>query len=204
MAPTLRKLALGLPMKMIETGADAFASAFSGGKPVSAEVARALPDSKGGEEPKDLQRWRTDMYEIFTTTLGESVLFYSADQWVTVKLMLETAGPVAVSTRAEIVPVLSGKGRLLITNIPQEWVLPKGSRLYYAAENVNRIGWSVQPIPWMEQISMEIRRVASSNLVSAKETIRAILGRGKPLAQVPSSVKPLDRLTTISKPGKVL
>jgi hypothetical protein len=199
MAPTLRKLALGLPMKMIETGIEAFA-----GRHVSAEVARALPDSKGGEEPKDLQRWRTDMYEMFTTNLGESTLFYSADQWVTVKLMLETAGPVSVSTRAEILPVLSGKGRLLITNIPQEWVLPKGSRLYYGAENVNRVGFTVQPIPWMEQISMEIRRVASSNLVSAKEMIRAILGRGKPLAPVPTDAKPFNRLTPMSKPGKVL
>lgn len=187
-------------MKMIETGIDAFA----GNKPVSAEVARALPDSKGGEEPKDLQRWRTDMQETFTTTLGESQLLYVADQWVRVQLMLETAGPVAIGTRAEIVPVLSGKGRLLTTGVPYEAYLPRGTRLYYAAESVNRVAFTIEPIPWMEQLSLEIRRVAQANLTSAKELINAFLGRKAPPPPVPTGVRPLSKLTPMGKPGKML
>jgi hypothetical protein len=167
-------------------------------------VARALPDSKGGEIPKDLQRWRTDMAEMFTTTLGESVLFYAADQWVRVQLNLETAGPVSIGTRSEIVPVLSGKGRLLTTDVPYEVYVPKGTRLYYAAESVNRVAFTVEPIPWMEQISMEIRRVGGTVLGSAQSIIGALLGKRQPLQPVPAQLPKLQRLTPMGKPGRML
>lgn len=178
--------------------------------PLSAEVARALPDSKGGEEPQDLQRWRTDGYELFTTTLGESKLFYSADQWVRIKLTLETAGPVAIGIgRSDILPVLSGKGRLLTTDEEWEVYIPKGTRVYYAAENVNRVATTIEPVPWMEQLSMEIRRVAANVLASAAQLVGALGGAppapSGPPPTLPASLQPrtkLGQLTTMDVPGK--
>lgn len=209
--PLLRKklqpLSL-LPGQMLESVSDALARRMT---PISAEVARALPDAKGGEEPKDLQRWRTDHYVVFTTEIGQSLNFYSADQWVTIDLMLETAGPVAISTRANILPVLSGKGRLLTTDVPLSFVLPKGSRLYYAAENVNRLAFTVEPIPWMEQLSMEIQRVAAALRALPMGFVRALrapkddldmVGPAPPATGL-ASANPIQRLTRMKKPGRM-
>lgn len=178
--------------------------------PMSGEVSRALPDAKGGEEPKDLQRWRTDAYELFTTTIGESKLFYSADQWVRIKLTLETAGPVAIGIgRTDILPVLSGKGRLLTTDEQWEVYIPKGTRVYYAAENVNRVATTIEPLPWMEQLSMEIRRVAQNVLGSAAQLVAALGGPAAPASPAPSMPASLQRTTKLSQltpmdvPGKV-
>jgi hypothetical protein len=196
MAP-LRKLGSTLPLLITESAGDLLARSAASGRPLAPEIQRALPDSRGGEEPKDLQRWRTDLGELFTTTLGQSVLFFAADQWVKIQLMLETPGPVAIGTRAEIVPVLSGKGRLLTTAVPYEVVLPKGTRLYYAAENVNRIAFTIEPIPWAEQLSMEIRRVAGSVVSSAREIAKAVAG-------TPADASlPMPLSTSLTRPTKL-
>lgn len=176
MAPSLRNLTLGLPQQFVETVADRLRQ--TGGR-MSPEVARALPNGPAGADAKDLQRWRTEMSVIFTTQLGVSQQFYQAEQWQIVQVMLETAGPVAISTRTDVLPVLSGKGRLLTTNINYKFVLPRGARLYYAAESVNRVAFSVEPIPWLEQLAMEIRRVSAGGLAGAKEIVKAVL-RGQP------------------------
>ncbi len=177
----------------------------------SSEIARALPDSKGGEEPKDLQRWRADAYTVFTTTIGQSVNFYNADQWVQLKFTLETAGNVAIGIgRSDIVPVLSGKGRLLTTNHEFKIFVPKGTRVYYAATSVNRVGFAIEPIPWMEQLSMEIRRVAAGVLGSAQAIVQALTGQA-PSSPAPSPTLPgvqqrknrIQELTRIDPPGKV-
>lgn len=178
---------------------------------VSGEIARALPDSKGGEEPKDLQRWRADASTLFTTTIGESVNFYNADQWVKLKLELETAGNVSIGIgRSDILPVLSGKGRLLSTAKEWEIFLPKGTRCYYAATSANRIGMTIEPIPWMEQLSMEIQRVAQATISSAQTLMQALTGQ-KPAQPMPAPSLPaslqrdtrLSRLTTMDPARKV-
>jgi hypothetical protein len=216
MAPPVRPFSLRkklqplslLPGQVLESVTDVLARR---GGSMSAEVSRALPDSKGGEEPKDLQRWRTDHYVIPTVEIGVSQLFYTADQWVRINLMLETAGPVAVSTRANIVPVLSGKGRLLTTDVPLEFVLPKGSRLYYAAENINRLAFTVEPIPWGEQLSTDIQRVAVAVRSLPMGILRAFrstapdmesAGPPPPASRI-SSASPIQRLTKMTKPGRM-
>lgn len=176
MAPSLRNLTLGLPQQIVESVTDRLRQ--TGGR-MSPEVARALPNGAAGADPKDLQRWHTEMSVIFTTQLGVSQQFYNAEQWQRVQVMLETAGPVAISTRTDVLPVLSGKGRLLTTNLNYEFILPRGARLYYAAEAVNRIAFSAEPIPWLEQITMELRRVAAGGLAGAQQVVKAIL-RGQP------------------------
>jgi hypothetical protein len=98
----------------------------------------------------------TDTFTLFTK-IGGNHLVYSAEGWVRVVLRLETAGPVAVSTRQDVPPVLSGKGILLgVDDITL--VLSKGQRLFYSAEAVNRVRFVVEPIPWGESLLFASRR----------------------------------------------
>ncbi|MDX1421487.1 MAG: hypothetical protein R3322_00015 [Kiloniellales bacterium] len=103
--------------------------------------------SAAGREPSR----RTDTY-TFVTQVGGNRLLYSAEDWVRVNLRLETAGPVVVSTREDVVPVLSGKGIEIPDDDDLTFVLPRGNRLFYSAESVNRVRFFVEPIPWLETL----------------------------------------------------
>lgn len=97
---------------------------------------------------------QTQLETYFTNRIGETQLLYSAEDWVRVTLRLQTAGPVAVSTRQQIVPVLSGLGILLPVDDWVSFILPKGDRLFIAAEATNRVSIQIEPIPWLAQILM--------------------------------------------------
>jgi len=146
---------------------------------LSKEQQRALPDSKGGEEPKSLQTYRTDISTYFTP-VGGTHLLYGAENWVTIKLILETAGPVSVGTAAALTPVLSGKGISLVTGVPYERVLSKGVRFYIASETLNRVQVSIEPIPWLEQMDTDINRGHSILREVGNAIVGALgnLGRG--------------------------
>ncbi|MDP2607254.1 MAG: hypothetical protein Q8S00_32355 [Deltaproteobacteria bacterium] len=94
---------------------------------------------------------RTDIFTHFTTAGGQALVF-SAPKWTKVQLLLETAGPVVFGTRENILPVLGGKGALLLTNIPREFTLSPGDRLYIAATAGNRVQIFTEPYPWLEQM----------------------------------------------------
>lgn len=106
----------------------------------------------------------TEINTYFTRPNGRSELVYSAESWVRIKLQLETAGPVAVGTRQEITPVLSGKGILLPTTgtTLTEFIMPKGDRLFIASESINRVKYITEPIPWLEQMLYQIEQGFSS------------------------------------------
>lgn len=92
---------------------------------------------------------------------GQLPVLYNGDrQYAQVILELETAGPVAVSTKQQILPVLSAKGALLQTGVPRAWFLAKGQRLWVAATAINRINVTIQPIPWLEQLAGMLAMVA--------------------------------------------
>jgi hypothetical protein len=97
----------------------------------------------------------TDRLEAYTHTTRPSGthLLYEAERWIRLRLMLETAGPVDVGTRDNISPVLSGKGLSLPTNVPLEFTMSKGDKLYIAATAINRVRVIVEPIAWGEQIA---------------------------------------------------
>lgn len=92
----------------------------------------------------------TDTYTLFTQ-IGGNRLLYSAEEWVVIRLRLETAGPVAVSTREQVAPVLGGQG-ILLSPEEVEFTLPKGDRLFYTAAAVNRVRVIIEPVPWLERI----------------------------------------------------
>lgn len=132
------------------------------------EAGRAVPGPLRGEvktEKVDTQvSGRTDIYTRITKPSNKSELLYSADNWVRMRLLLETAGPVAVSTRQDIVPVLSGKGILLQTGEYVEFTIPRGDRVYIASNTVNRVQVFVEPFPWLESMLL---------------TLKALLGGGR-------------------------
>lgn len=93
------------------------------------------------------------------TLSNPTALLYSADRlWATVTLTLETAGPVAVGESADLTPLLSGKGVLLDTGVPMKITLARGTKLYIAADAVNRVKVIVEPLPWLEQIFAAVKR----------------------------------------------
>lgn len=98
----------------------------------------------------------TEMYTFFArpVTDGRFVVLYNGDrQYAQVVLTLETAGPVAVATKQQLDPVLSGKGQQLETGVPLSFFIAKGNRIYVAATAISRIKVTIQPLPWLEQFA---------------------------------------------------
>jgi hypothetical protein len=123
---------------------------------------------------------QTEIYTYVTVAglplNGQTPILYNADRaWANVTLTLENAGPVAVGTRADLFPVLSGKGELLITDVPMTFTIAKGySRLYIAATALNRVKVQIAPFAWIEEVNGSIGLVSS--LLNSLVTL--VRGRG--------------------------
>jgi len=127
------------------------------------DLGRALPAPVRGETRQTESPSRTEIYTYFTRPNNKNNLFYNAEKAIRVRLLLETAGPVSVSTRQNILPVLSGNGILLQTGEYVEFTLNRGDRLYVASTSINRMQVFIVPVPWFESIIL---------------TLKAILGKG--------------------------
>lgn len=114
---------------------------------------RTVADAPGPQMSQGRGESRSFVDTYFTKQVDTNIIYNGDRQWARVTLMLETAGPVAVGTSQNIRPVLSGKGQLLTTNVPATFTIAKGSRLYVAANGVNRVKRSIEPVPWLEQIT---------------------------------------------------
>jgi hypothetical protein len=119
--------------------------------PGNKEAARAIPTPTQPSPHLVAGSYKTEIYTYFTKV--EETLLYTGDQpWAVVTLKLETAGPVAVSTKQGIEPVLSGKGQLLTTGVEISFTVAKGNRIFIAAASPNRVAVKVEQIAWAEQI----------------------------------------------------
>ncbi len=104
-------------------------------------------------------------------------VLYSGDRiWTRVRVVLRTAGPVAVGHLSNLFPVLSGKGQLLQTGVPAFFDIAKGSKLYVAAQSVNRLDVTIEPYPWLETITgllgslvRAVAGTAAARLVTGKK-----------------------------------
>lgn len=122
---------------------------------------RALTDRTKGSVPApssslNAAELTTEIYSYIAkpSLNGKTPVLYNADrQYAQVIVQLETAGPVSVGTRENLLPVLGGNGILLETGQPFEFFLSKGNRLYIASTSVNRVKVIIQPLPWLEQIT---------------------------------------------------
>lgn len=161
----------------------------------SKEVERATP-FKAVDAPEGAYG-HTEIYTYFTIPDGQSKLIYSAESWVRARFTLETAGPVAVSTRQDLAPVLSGKGRLLPVDDEYEFIVPKGDRIFIIAEAINRVAFTIEPIPWLQTIALEIRRVGLG-IVNA---VRTATNSG-PLPKAPGTPTPRRKLIPTLRPGR--
>lgn len=99
---------------------------------------------------------------------GQPVVIYNADRlYAQVTFTLETAGPVIVGTKQQLYPVTSGKGIALDTGVPMSFMVAKGNRIWVATTSINRIKVTIQPLPWLEQITGLLGRIFSG-LIGSK------------------------------------
>jgi hypothetical protein len=105
----------------------------------------------------------TELYTYFAKPPvdGQLPVLYNGDRQLGIMILeLETAGPVYVSTKQQLLPVTSGKGRQLITGQPVSFPLSKGNRLWVATTSINRIAVIVHPDPWSENITGLLGQIA--------------------------------------------
>ena len=94
---------------------------------------------------------------------GTAAILYNGDrQHAQVTLTLETAGPVIVGTKQQLYPVTSGKGARLETGVPTTFYISKTNRIWVATSSLNRVSVTVQPVPWLEQITGLLTSIVSS------------------------------------------
>lgn len=103
---------------------------------------------------------RTEISTYFTK-IGGNHLLYQAEGWVGLRIMLETAGPVAIGTRDDVEPVLSGKGITLVRDVEVAFPLAKGNRVFITAGAVNRVRLIIEPVPWAEQNTTMLGSIVS-------------------------------------------
>ena len=135
----------------------------------SGERSRLVPALEEGQLA-DLP-YNTQTY-VFFTAVNQNELLFTAPGWVTVKLTLNNAGPVAISTSQDVLPVLSGRGILLVTGIEKAIALPKGNRLFIGAAAVNSVSVVIEPIPWLQTLALSIDRNTRSIVRGIGQAVR--------------------------------
>lgn len=104
---------------------------------------------------------RSSYSTYITKNDGKTYLLYNGDRrWAIVTLLLEDAGPVAVGDKANLGIVTSGTGILLQTGRERKFTIGKGTQLFIASTSVNRVSVSIEPIPWLEQITAVLKSLA--------------------------------------------
>lgn len=99
--------------------------------------------------------------KIFTFTSAgiqasaDSQNFFSTIEWARVKLLLQTAGPVALSTFPSPFPI-GTKGIQLTPNLWTSVDIPPATRLYLASNTLQQISVMIEPIPYLSA-SVEVK-----------------------------------------------
>lgn len=166
------------------------ASVEVGGKMVSGkEAKRAVPRSTGAETPGRLQAYRTEIFTYFTVP-GDTHELFAFQGWARMTVQLETAGPVTIGQKPTLTPVLSGKGMLIDTDEPQSFVVAKGTRIYIAANTVDRVKVVVEPIPWLDEIAMRIDGVTAVIKAAAEAFMKLLTRREVSDQELPCPPEP--------------
>ena len=124
-------------------------------------ISTMLPTTKDGQIA-EIDAGLTEIYTYFTTADGNTHEVLAADGWTRVRLLLETAGPVAIGTRQTLAPLLTGRGRILPVGLEIELELKKGDRLYIIAGTVNRVSVTIQRIPYGDRVISRIDQVRNA------------------------------------------
>jgi hypothetical protein len=106
----------------------------------------------------------TKIYTIFTDDSGITRLLFSPPTWCRVRITLETAGPVAVGTSQDLGAVLSGQGVQLTTDIELTWDLDREDRLFWVAESINRVKFSIESIAYGDEYAKSLHEIRDAEL----------------------------------------
>lgn len=170
------------------------------------EAARALPDNRGGETPKQLQNDRTVISSSIVPA-GQAQLLFTSQNWVIVTVTLRSPTQAVIATNDAILPVSSFFGRPLIQDEPFKVTVPRATTIYVASEATSRFDLIVEPIPWFQQISAEIRAVTSA-VIGAAASLReaiALAAQGRsisPPAPPSPPIKPRSTLAPLTPLAK--
>lgn len=121
----------------------------------------------------------TETYTSFTVA-GQQQLYIATESWVQITLTLQTAGPVSIGTRANLLPVLGGAGRLLPTDVPIRFLLPRGDILYVASNAVNRLSVQIEPMPFYEGVLQGLGNVGQAVIAVGQvlgTAVQKVLGK---------------------------
>lgn len=135
---------------------------------------RAIPTVAGGNAQPQAPKQTRSYSQIVQA--GPTRLLFTVENWSTVRLTLRSAGPIAVGTASDLMPLTSGKGILLVTDEPYVTVVPGGTRIYAAAGAINRLNVTIEPVPWLEQIALQLEQIRGAVVGSAEVIRGAIAG----------------------------
>lgn len=93
------------------------------------------------------------------TASSDSQNFVSTDDWTQVRLLLQTAGPMAVSNIINAFPVGS-KGILLSSTVWTNIIVPPASRLYMVSNAPQRVSVVIEPVPYLATVVQLLSRIA--------------------------------------------
>lgn len=140
------------------------------------EIGRVEVDPNLGEEAQADSVNQVFGILTYFTKVGETDLFYTAQKWIDVNVTLRTAGPVAMGNKADLLPVLSGRGVLLVPDETVRFSMAKGDLLYFASETINRISIIVQEPAWQQGIAISIVRNTRSVIDGFKSLAHKLRG----------------------------
>lgn len=88
-----------------------------------------------------------------TSGTGTQLVYQTQpDEWIRVTLRLETGGPVVIGHLSNLRPTTSGKGRLLPSDEDIIVDLSPTSKLFIAAEGVERVGVHITSLPGLGMV----------------------------------------------------
>jgi hypothetical protein len=140
------------------TGNAPMRSAMPPARPSNLVRPSTRPDSTIAQSPSVGTTQGTSSNKLalstYITKVGSTDEIYDGSRlWAKITVTLETAGPVAIGTRANLLPVLGGNGVLLDTDVPMTITISKGDKLYIAANAVSRVKIQIEAFPWLEQLA---------------------------------------------------
>jgi hypothetical protein len=140
----------------------------------SQTLSRAIPHPPQPQGSQEAGNYNTDL-RTFLTLAGQITQLVPAQRsWVKGTFILETAGPVEISTSSQW-QFLNGQGMTLITDQPITVTLPRGTNLYVQSGSSNRVRYQVEPYPWLEQITGSVQQ----GFAKLAQALMALTGRGQ-------------------------
>jgi hypothetical protein len=140
----------------------------------SQTISRAVPTPPQPQASQEAGNYNTDLRTFITIAGAITQLVPAQRSWVKATLILETAGPVEISTSSQW-QFLNGQGMTLITDFPITVTLPRGANLYVQSGSSQRLRYQAEPFAWQEQIVGSIQQ----GFAKLAQAVMALAARGQ-------------------------